>query len=180
MAVFFAGSVGSHSYNSQGEKFDKSKYIGEALADSVIKYVDKISLKDSIDLATMTLKVDIPEFQFRVSDGIRLNPTLASMLFPEVGEVYLQTAKLDNLIWATTPSDFSGETAIVYKNAMHKKGLRAMVSSFNGAYTGYIIPCKYYHLDAYESRLMNWFGPSYNPYINYMLGEMIATVSTDR
>lgn len=178
MAVFFAGSVGSHSYQSKGEKFDKSKYLGEALADSVVKYADNIILKDSIDLASMTLNVDIPEFQIRISDGIRLNPTVARMLFPEVGEVFLQTAKIDNLIWATAPSDFSGETAIVYKNAMYKKGLKAMVSSFNGAYTGYIIPCKYYHLDAYESRLMNWFGPSYNPYINYLLGEMMGSVSS--
>jgi neutral ceramidase len=29
MAVFFAGSVGSHSYNSQGDKFEKSRYIGK-------------------------------------------------------------------------------------------------------------------------------------------------------
>jgi neutral ceramidase len=109
---------------------------------------------------------------------LRLNPTLANKLFPEVGQVYLQTLRLDSLIWTTTPSDFSGETAIVYKNAMHKKGFRAMVTSFNGAYTGYIIPCKYYHLNAYESRMMNWFGPGYNPFINYMIGEMVETVSS--
>jgi hypothetical protein len=53
-----------------------------------------------------------------------------------------------------------------------------MVTSFNGAYTGYIIPCKYYHLNEYESRLMNWFGPAYNPYVNYMIGEMIEKVSS--
>ena len=39
MAVFFAGSVGSHSANSEGEKFEKAKYLGEALADSVLKYM---------------------------------------------------------------------------------------------------------------------------------------------
>ena len=82
------------------------------------------------------------------------------------------------LIWSTTPSDVSGETAIDYKNAMGQKGFRAMVSSFNGAYTGYIIPCKYYHYNSYEPRMMNWFGPSYNPYINYMLGEMMEKVSS--
>jgi neutral ceramidase len=178
MAIFFAGSVGSHSYNSQGDKFEKSRYIGEALADSVLKYAPNISLNDSITIGAITLRIDYPEFQFRITDGLRLHPTLANKLFPEVGHVYLQTLRLDSLIWTTTPSDFSGETAIIYKNAMHKKGFRAMVTSFNGAYTGYIIPCKYYHLNAYESRMMNWFGPGYNPFINYMIGEMVETVSS--
>jgi neutral ceramidase len=178
MAVFFAGSVGSHSYISQGEKFEKSMYIGEALADSVMKYAAQIPLKDSINLSSITLKIDYPEFQFRVTDGLRLNPTIANALFPVVGDVYLQSILLDSLVWTTTPSDFSGETALVYKNAMATKGYRAMVTSFNGAYTGYIIPCKYYHLNAYESRMMNWFGPGYNPFINHMIGEMIETVSS--
>jgi neutral ceramidase len=177
MAVFFAGSVGSHSYQSKGERFEKSRYIGEALADSVLKYSSEIDLKDTITLNSLTLKIDYPEFQIRISDGLRLNPTFAGLLFPEVGHVYLQSFRLDDLIWTTTPSDFSGETALIYKNAMHQKGYRAMVTSFNGAYTGYIIPCKYYHLNEYESRLMNWFGPGYNPYINYMIGEMIKRVS---
>ena len=177
MAVFFAGSVGSHTYQSKGDRFDKSKYMGEALADSVVKYSEKIMMKDSIVLSSMTLKVEIPDFHIRVTDGLRLNPYISKKLFPDVGEVFLQTAKIDSLIWATAPSDFSGETAIIYKNAMNKKGYKAMVTSFNGAYTGYIIPCKYYHLDAYESRLMNWFGPGYNPFINYILGEMMEKVS---
>lgn len=180
MAVFFAGSVGSHSYISKGERFEKSKYLGEALADSVIRYSEKINLKDSISVTALTLKINYPEFQVRISDGLRLNPVIARKLFPAVGEVFLQSVRLDSLIWATTPSDFSGETAIVYKNAMHKKGFRAMVTSFNGAYTGYIIPCKYYHLNGYESRIMNWFGPGYNPFINYIIGEMIDNVSSVR
>lgn len=177
IAVFLAGSVGSHSYKSKGERFDKSRYIGEALADSVLKYAQNIVIKDSIEVSSLTLRVDYPELQIRISDGLRLNPTIAKMLFPDVGDVYLQTLKIDDLIWATAPSDFSGETTLGYKNAMSKKGYKAMVTSFNGAYTGYIIPCKYYHLNAYESRLMNWFGPSYNPYVNYMIGEMMESVS---
>lgn len=177
MAVFYAGSVGSHTYSSKGEKFEKPAYIGEALADSALKYAPLMELKDSIDLSAMTLRVDLPEFQIRITDGLRLNPFIAKKLFPEVGDIYLQVLKLDGLIWATSPCDFSGETAIIYKNSMNRKGYRALVSSFNGGYTGYVLPCKYYHYNAYESRLMNWFGPSYNPMINYLIGEMMEEVS---
>ena len=179
MAVFFAGSVGSHGYRSKGEGFEKPKYMGEALADSTIKYAQKIRTKDST-AAALTLKIDYPEFQIRITDGLRMNAVIANSLFPEVGDVFLQTFRLDSLIWTTTPCDFSGETTLTIKNAMHKKGFRAMVTSFNGAYTGYVIPCKYYHLNAYESRMMNWFGPGYNPFINYMVGELTDKVSSSR
>ena len=168
MAVFFAGSVGSHSPNSKGEKFEKPKYIGEALADSTLKYSQYVEMEDSIGLSFISLKMTLPEFHIRVSDGIRLNPVLAGKLFPSIGEVYVQAARIGNLIWATSPSDFSGETAIVYKNAMNKEGYKAFVSSFNGAYVGYIIPARYYHLNEYEARLMSWFGPNMGPYTNEM------------
>ena len=178
MAIYFAGSVGSHSYRSKGEQFEKSRYIGEALADSVLVNTESINLKDSLSLSSITLQIDYPEFQVRISDGLRLNPTIAKRLFPNVGDIYLQTVRIDSLIWATSPCDFSGETTLTYKGAMDRKGFRAMVTSFNGGYTGYIIPCKYYHLNAYESRLMNWFGPAYNPYVNYLIGEMMERLSS--
>lgn len=173
MAVFFAGSVGSHSPRSKGEEFEKSKYIGEALADSVLKYSKSVGLSDSIGLSWLSLKMALPEFHIRVSDGLRLNPVLGEKLFPDVGEVYIQAARIGGLIWATSPGDFSGESAITFKNTMNKDGYEALVTSFNGAYVGYIIPGKYYHLDEYESRLMSWFGPNMGPYTNEMIRRMM-------
>ena len=173
MALFFAGSVGSHSPRSEGEEFEKSRYIGEALADSVLKYMVDTELMDSIGLSFLSLGMDLPEFHIRVSDGLRLNPALGRRLFPPIGKVNLQAAKIGDLIWVSTPSDFSGEMAIAYKSAMYKEGYRALVTSFNGAYVGYIIPGKYYHLDEYESRLMSWYGPNMGPYTNEMIRRMM-------
>jgi len=181
MAVFFAGSVGSHSPRSKGEKFEKSRYIGEALADSVLKYMVRTELKESIELSYLTLGLNLPEFHIRVSDGVRLNPVLGEKLFPPIGDVYIQAAKIGDLIWVTTPSDFSGEMAIGYKNDMHKEGYRALVSSFNGGYAGYIIPGRYYHLNEYEARLMSWFGPNMGPYTNEMIRRLMQKlVSLDQ
>jgi neutral ceramidase len=173
MAVFFAGSVGSHSYSSKGEAFEKSRYVGEALADSVLNCLAQTELKDSIGLSFITLGMDLPEFHIRVSDGLRLNPTIGGKLFPPIGDVYIQAARIDDLIWITTPCDFSGEMAIRYKSAMHNEGYRALVTSFNGAYVGYIIPGKYYHLNEYESRLMSWFGPNMGPYTDELIQRMM-------
>lgn len=180
MALFFAGSMGSHSYLSKGEKFEKSAYMGETLADSVVKYMARVELRDSIGFSFLTLGVEMPEFHIRVTDGLRLNPVLGAKLFPPVGDAYLQAARIGNLIWSTTPCDFSGEMAIAYKNAMQKEGYRALVTSFNGGYVGYIIPGKYYHLNDYESRLMSWFGPNMGPYTDEMIRRMMQMlVSVD-
>jgi hypothetical protein len=40
-----------------------------------------------------------------------------------------------------------------------------MVTSFNGGYIGYITPVKYYDVDHYETRTMNWYGPGTGEYI---------------
>ena len=143
--------------------------------------VVQTELKDSIGLSFLTLEVDLPEFHIRVSDGLRLNPAIGRRLFPPIGNVCYQAAKIADLIWVSTPCDFSGEMAIGYKNAMSKEGLSVFVSSFNGAYIGYIIPGKYYHLDEYESRLMSWFGPTMGPYSDEMIGRMMQKlVSPDK
>lgn len=176
MAAFFAGSVGSHSPRGKGEKFEKPRYIGESLADSVLKYLPLVEMHDSISLVSFSLKMDLPDFQVRVSDGRMLNPVLARKLFPDVGDTYLQAARIGKLIWVTAPCDFSGELATGYKNQVCKYNYNAVVTSFNGAYIGYVIPGKYYHLNEYESRLMSWFGPYTGPYFDDMIRRMIDRI----
>lgn len=177
MAIFMAGAMGSQSGMSKGEGFERPKYIGEALADSAVVHLDGISLKDSIQLVHLTLPIDMPSLSIRVSNILRLNQWLAGMLFPGVGDVHMQVAKIDDLMLGTTPADFSGETALIYKNAMSKKGYKSMITGFNGSYVGYVLPSDYYFKDSYESRLMNWFGPGFNSYVNYTGAKMLDRVS---
>jgi hypothetical protein len=178
LALFFAGSVGSHSPRSKGQEFEEASYIGEALADSVQKYLVDTNLTDSIGLSFLTLGLDLPELHIRVSDGLRLNPFIGGKLFPPIGDAYLQAARIGDLILISTPSDFSGEMALAYKTSVDKEGYRALVTSFNGAYVGYIIPGKYYHLNEYESRLMSWYGPNMGPYTHEMIRRMMDKLLT--
>jgi len=169
LAVFFAGPVGSHSARSHGDKFERPRNIGVALADSTAKYAPAVTLHDSMVMASLTLKMDLPEFHVRVTDGLRMNQTIVHKLFPVVGKVYIQTARIGNMIRITAPCDFSGELALHYQAEAGNRDLHAMVTSFNGSYVGYIIPEKYYHLNEYESRLMSWFGPYTGPYFDEMI-----------
>jgi hypothetical protein len=172
MAVFFAGSVGSHSASSQGESFERARYLGESLADSVLKYMADTPPRDSIEFSFLSLGMDMPELHIRVTDGLRLKPAIGRKLFPPMGDVYFQVARIGDLVWITAPGDFSGEMAVAYKGAMQKEGLKALVTSFNGAYTGYIVPGKYYHMNEYESRLMSWYGPNMGPYSDEIILRM--------
>ncbi len=176
MAVFFAGSVGSHGPRSKGDKFEKSEYIGEALADSVLKYSPSVELKDSIKMTYLSVKINLPELHIRISDNLRLNSAIRRKLLPSFGDAYLQTARIGDLVWTTTPADFSGETAIDFKNAMNAEGFKSLTTGFNGNYLGYIIPDKYYHLNDYESRLMSWFGPSMDPYTREIIKRMMKKI----
>ena len=42
----------------------------------------------------------------------------------------------------------------------------------NGAYVGYVIPTRYYHLDGHEPRLMSFFGPNVPDYFDEMMRAM--------
>ena len=180
LALFFAGPVGSHSVRSKGEKFEKPQFVGEALTDSTLLHCRDAVLQDTLTMAALTLPVTLPQFHVRVTDNLRLRPSLVKKLFPPVGRVYLQTARLGSMVWITAPCDFSGELALGYQAAAEAEGLHAMVTSFNGSYIGYVIPGKYYHLNEYESRLMSWFGPYTGPWFDEMIRRMERSVTAKR
>jgi len=76
-----------------------------------------------------------------------------------------------------TPSDFSGEFNYQLDTLAEQHHLQAMVTSFNGGYIGYVTPLKYYDVDHYETRLMNWYGPGTGEYMTECLDKMIVSVS---
>lgn len=164
VAIFFAGSVGSQSPTGEGKGFDKPKLIGEALADSLNIHLPLAILNNRVTFTALSLKLQLPEYHMRATTKVNLTTWLSKKLMPLPENAYLQTLRIGNLIWITTPCDFSGEYALQIRNALAAKGFNANVSSFNGSYVGYIIPGRYFYLDEYESKLMGWFGPYMGEY----------------
>src|SRR5690606_36044570 len=73
LALFFAGTVGSHSNKGEGEKFQKAKYIGETLADSAQVQLKRLHQTDTVQLSAITTELEIPKLQFiRITDRLRL------------------------------------------------------------------------------------------------------------
>jgi neutral ceramidase len=177
LAIFCAGSVGSQSPSGEGKGFDKPKLIGESLADSLNTYLHKVVLQDKASFSALSLKVVLPEYHIRLTPKINLASWASEKLMPVPQNVYLQALRIGNLIWITTPSDFSGEYALQIKNGLAAKGFGANISSFNGSYVGYIIPGRYFYLDEYEPKIMGWFGPNMGEYTVHLIRRMTDIIT---
>jgi hypothetical protein len=180
LAMFFAGSMGSQSPVSKGEGFDKPKYIGESLADSLIYQLQNCTLKDSVSLSSLSLKMNLPDYYFRLTTTLNLSTYLSKKLMPYPENAYLQAVKLGNMVWVTAPCDFSGEYALQLKNSLAVKGFQSNVTSFNGSYVGYIIPGRYFYLDKYEPKLMGWFGPYMGDYTMDLIHQLTNILITEK
>lgn len=172
MAMFCGGSMGSQSPVGEGSDFERARYIGESLADSTISHLKNTDMSDRISTSALSLQVHLPEYHMRMSRNLNYTTSFSSRLMAEPENVYLQALKINNLIWFTTPGDFSGESALLIKNILSGKGYDAVVSGYNGSYVGYIIPGKYFYLKNYESRAMGWFGPTMGDYVTDLLLQM--------
>jgi len=176
LAMFCGGSEGSQSPAGKGEGFDKPKFIGEALADSLNQCLSNVVINDKITFSVASLKMYLPEYHIRLATKINLSTYLSRKLMPLPENVYLQALRIGNMVWISTPCDFSGEYALQIKNSLASKGFKANVTSFNGSYVGYIIPGRYFYLDEYESKLMGWFGPNMGDYTMELIGKITDIV----
>ncbi|MEN8192593.1 MAG: hypothetical protein ABFS12_07225 [Bacteroidota bacterium] len=178
MAMFFAGTVGSHTNKGKGSKYDKAKYIGEALADSAMNVLSRMKYTEEVSLSAVASEIEIPKLQIiYISDGLRLSPEVGHTLMPEMKSTYIQSFLLNDFLWITMPCELSGEYAIDLQNALELKGYNSAITSFNGQYLGYVVPAKYYYYDTYEARLMGWFGPSMGDYLmelNYTIADSLT------
>lgn len=175
-AVFLAGGVGSHSPVSGGKGVAGAERMGLALARRLLDQLADTPVTNWVSFGTVGLDVTLPPLNVRVSDGLRLRPWLARQLLPVRPQSYLQAFRFDEVVWVSTPCDFSGELALGIKDFMRARGRNAVITSFNGDYIGYVIPARYYHLDGYEPRVMSFFGPNVPDYLDEFIRAMALHV----
>lgn len=172
LALFFAGGVGSHSPRAPAPGFDGAEALGRALARRTLETLANLVPDPSPPLQLMTLRVDLPELQVRVTDGLRLRPILASRLLPVAGDTWVQALRIGPAVWFSTPCDFSGELSVELRSRLAPLGLAIHVTSFNGDYIGYVIPSRHHHLDGYEPRTMSFHGPALPDHLLQLLEEL--------
>ena len=178
-AMFFAGSMGSQRPAGEGKDFERARYIGESLADSLNKILANAAIEETVPLTCISMTMPLPKFQIRLTTKRNLSAFLSKKLMPYTESGYLQAVRLGNMVWITTPADFSGEYALRIKNDLAVKGYESNVSSFNGDYLGYIIPGRYFYMDKYEPKTMGWFGPEMGDYTMHLIRLLSEIVTQD-
>jgi len=166
-AIFCAGAMGSQNPDGvDGASFDLAKNLGEALAEIVTQSASATQMSDSVVFSAMTMKFHLPDFSIRIKNNIS---TVVQRSRNSSNGAVLQALRLNDMVWISTPADFSGEIALQIKNYLYPKGFNANITGFNGNFLGYIIPSKYYFLEHYESRTMGWYGPNMGDYTTDMI-----------
>ena len=183
-AIFCAGGVGSQATQTVGgENFERAQKYAHVLADTVTKCIAATPMDDSVIFSAITMKLNLPDFNIRILKNRSLISKLSNKMLPAPKYPVLQAMRLNDMIWVSAPSDFSGEIALQTKNYLYSKGFNANVIGFNGSYVGYIIPSKYFFLDRfaggmglYESRTMGWFGPNMGDYTADLIRQLSEIV----
>ncbi len=173
IAVFLAGGVGSHGPVTPTRGFEGARVMGETLARRLLDQLPTVPLSRQVAFGIVGVPVSLPELNVRVSDGIRLRPWLAGRLVPGRAGTFLQAFRLQDAVWVSTPSDFSGELALEIKDFLRARtGRHAVITSFNGDYVGYVVSPRYYHMDGYEPRTMSFYGPTVPDYFDDVMRKM--------
>lgn len=177
-AVFLAGGMGSHSPVAGDKGYAGTERMGQALARTLLDQLPNTALTNSIAFGLVGVELFMPPLNVRVTDGVRLRPWLAQRLLRARDHTFIQVFRLNDSVWASTPSDFSGELALGLKDSLRARGFRGVVTSFNGDYVGYVISPRYYHLSGYEPRLMSFFGPNVPEYFDELIRTMALNLAS--
>lgn len=175
-AMFMAGAVGSHGCKGVERGMNMVSSVGQRLAETFLGAPDRLRVVSDSSIVMLSTPLELGEPQFRISKDWRVRPWLFRKAFGTY-EPRLTALRIGDVVMMGTPCDFSGELTGPIDSLASAKGLHAMVTSFNGNYIGYITEDRWYDVDHYETRLMNWYGPGNGDYVSQSLMQMIEAIS---
>ncbi|MCX2741098.1 neutral/alkaline non-lysosomal ceramidase N-terminal domain-containing protein [Pontibacter anaerobius] len=168
-AAFSAGAVGSHSaVYFKGDTYESTENVGDRLAKLLREELRQVKTDYMYTLGYGRVPLELPEPSWRISKGLRLAPFLFNSIFGE-HPAHITSLQLGDVVFLGAPADYSGEFVAQIRQQALAQGQQAIVTSFNGGYIGYITPDKYYNLQEYETRSMNFFGPYSGSYLTEIM-----------
>ncbi|MCU0470082.1 MAG: neutral/alkaline non-lysosomal ceramidase N-terminal domain-containing protein [Arcicella sp.] len=162
---FMAGAVGSAGPVGEELKddFQQLKSISDGLSAKILATIPNIECQTINQLSLSNFTLNLREPQVRFAQNWRFRPWVFKTLFGDY-PAEIKVLKIGNNLMIGTPCDYSGELMPeVLKIARNKKH-NLIITSFNGGYVGYITHDRHYDLNAYETRVMNWYGPQNGVY----------------
>lgn len=177
IALFLAGGVGSHAATPTVKDHDGAIAYGHQLAAITRQHLDRAVFESKVTLERAETALHLPSPHVRIMGLWRLRPWLAKALIPTVPSVKLKALRVGSMLLLGTPCDFSGELALQLQRSWHQDDLEVVCTSFNGDYIGYVVPQKYYFLNAYETQVMGFYGYQTAPYMTECLRRLGSTLA---
>jgi hypothetical protein len=175
-AMFMAGSVGSQKGSSPSDDWDCVKWMAGRIGESFLEHRNTLKPMTDASLFMKRVPFALSDPQVKITEDWKVRSWLFRAAFGEY-DSFLTVLRIGDLVMLGTPCDFSGEFDASLDSLAASKGLQAMVTSFNGGYIGYVTPGKYYDVNHYETRLMNWYAPGTGNYMEKCLEKLILAVS---
>ncbi|MFA7692054.1 MAG: neutral/alkaline non-lysosomal ceramidase N-terminal domain-containing protein [Candidatus Hydrogenedentales bacterium] len=185
-AMYLGGGLGSMSPRAPDAPTpsERVKAYGQLLGELVVENTEELEFMNYVDVASVRVPVGVPPAQARpLSPSWRLSP-IASKILGVPQEGWIQGARVGSIILIGMPFDTSGELTREWHLQAKESGWDLWVTSFSGAYLGYLSPDRYYNdLDKhgvldYEVGLMGWLGPRAESYFASLMKRIVDNFGT--
>lgn len=170
--MFMAGAVGSHKCSPPAMGWDCTEWMAEALSQAFLNDRHRLDPVADSTIFMMRVPLALSDPQVKITPKWKIRSWLFRLAFGEY-PVHINALRVGDVVMLGTPCDFSGEFDPVLDSAAKAQNLRAMVTSFNGGYIGYITPERYYDVEHYETQLMNWYAPGTGEYMEECLKNLM-------
>jgi len=111
----------------------------------------------------------------RLNTTFALHPWVFRWAFGDYPS-FVKALRVGNVMLVGLPCDFSGQLMAELSQYAADRGLHPMLTSFNGAYTGYITADRHFGKNHYETVTMSWFGPYNGAYFSEVVRNVVDKV----
>ena len=171
-ALFAAGTVGSHRPLTQGNTPEQVNAYAQALDARISADTSTIAFAGAAQFRNSKLDIQLGEPQLRVTTNLRIRPWLFRSLLGEM-PAYLDITQVGDILFISSSGELSGVFYEAWDALAEERGLKLVVTVFNGSYIGYITPDELYDAQFHEVREMNWFGPGNGQYFDRLIQDVI-------
>jgi hypothetical protein len=119
--------------------------------------------RSEVAICSRIVRIDLPETQYRLSDGLRLSPLVSGLVHER--RSFVQLLAIGPILLLAQPGDFGEALGAQLTDEGLDRAQAWIATSFNGDYLGYLVPPSYYDTGHYEVRDMNLFGPFAGQYL---------------
>lgn len=177
-AMYCAGMVGSHRTKWMPIKdFEKVGYLADTLSQVTLSGLARaVPIGESTEMGITHLPIPLPDTEMRLTQYLKVYDWAFDAFMGEL-EAEITVLRLGNILFLGMPCDFSAE---IYLDdqldlAVKEKGLRPIITSFNGFYVGYITADEHQEAKSKEEvRVMSWLGNGKGAYFSEILRKIIA------